>query len=309
MSDGVNFTKYFSILYLFLLITLLGCSSSQVRISGTDKFFAANKKFSEFFPNKFPPKKLKLPLKTQSKAIITDMSKAFSEYLSFKGIKNQLNVSKHEVTILPKGDHYLNKVAKTLASSGIKLKYNGLYFAENPFSVGTFNENRKEMLISHRTFEPKIDLNTILEHELIHVGTYLKKQKKLPSLFYCKFKGEQFSPYYLSCDEMNAYHNDLKSLLKKKSNNIVLQSKIKAALMHTEPIPPLIDTLILSSFKVKEGIITIKGKNTKGKYTIEFPSYSIKSQNRSIKKKISLYLSKLREKSQEILNFIYKTDK
>ena len=177
------------------------------------------------------------------------------------------------------------------------------------FSAGTFDEKSKTMILSHRAFKNKKLSEQILAHELVHVETFKNKQNKNPSPFYCQFKGKQFTPHLLSCDEMNAYNSDIKRFLKSGMNEKALTSKIRAAKMHTDPIPQLIENLDLNSSKNENGLIIVQGKNNKGNYWVEFPDFSIKSRNKSVKQMAKAYLGEVRSTAQKFSRYIQSLEK
>ena len=295
LKEGV-----FCLFFLGILgMTILGCSSKMV--SYDKSFIDAEEDFSVLFPSQYPPRKIKPSLDDREVLVLANMTRAVSKQLFSSGIKNKASIRKYEVIILPQGTHYLSQMAKKLKLNGVTLKYDGLYFAKNPFSDGTFREKAKEMLISHRTIKNGKILSDVIEHELIHVETYNKMRKKLPSPFYCQFKGQQFAPHYLSCDEMHAYHNDLKRLLKTKTNKSFIQSKLHAAQMHTEPIIQLIKNLEMTEVKILDETVIIAGKNSLGEYSMEFPIYSVKESNLPPLQIARIYTRKVRVKASGVV--------
>lgn len=324
LSDKVKLTQnrislmevtsvFISMVYLIILwglwgSTFIACSSRPSLIDKSNQSFKnAEINFSQAFPAQFPPKKVGNPLSSQETFSISTMVRAVSGRLSVLGVKHKMNIEDHEVIILPKGSHYLNKTAKTLgALGGGVLKYNGLYFAKNPFSAGTFLEPEEEMLVSHKAIKKYEILIDVIEHELVHVMTYNKKKEKVPSPFYCQFKGEQFAPHYLSCDEMNAYHQDLKRLLKtsnKISRASIIRSKLAAAKMHTDPIPQLIKGLAANTVRVTGNTLIIEGENSSGKYTMEFPTYAVQNSKLPLMELAEIYTRKVQAKAQELSIF------
>ena len=130
-------------------------------------------------------------------------------------------------------------------------------------------------MLSQVLFNDPIKLRRIVKHELVHVETYRKFNRKEFSPFYCKFTGNQFSPHYLSCDEMNAYSFDLKNLKAEKADQAEIDKKINHARTHIEPIKDLISHLDYGSVKIENDIVKITGRNLKGSYRMEFPSFLV----------------------------------
>lgn len=160
------------------------------------------------------------------------------------------------------------------------------------------------MILSHRAFKDEKLLAQILAHELVHVETFKKKIKAESSPFYCQFKGKQFAPHLLSCDEMNAYNSDIKRYIKSKMSKKALKSKIGAAKMHTDPIPQLIENLNYDSTRKENGIIFIKGKNKKGHYWVEFPDFSIRHKGKNTNQVAKAYMSQVKKTANKFSKYI-----
>ena len=295
--------KQFKIVIL-LLVLLSACSTTSLKNSPNFDFIKAQEKFLQHFPDKYPPTEVKLPLNDGDKRAIQNMAQEVAKYLVSNNVNNELNLNKYEVVISSDGKDQLNKIAKKLKLSQITFKYDGLYFAKNPFSAGTFNETENTLLISHEAMANPAQLEDVINHELVHIETYQRKQKKLPSLFYCKFTGEQFAPHYLSCDEMNAYNEDLKRLIMLPDGKSLIAKKIKAAKMHTNPVPELIERLFIDSAKLKGDSIIIKGMNAKGSYQLEFPRFSCENPQQNIEKLALDYTNQVKIKANDYIAFI-----
>ena len=140
--------------------------------------------------------------------------------------------------------------------------------------------------------------------KMVHVKTFQSKKRHDPSLLYCKFKGEQFAPHYLPCDEMKAYHLDLKELVLSQADNKLILQKINSAKMHTAPIPSLVQKIDLSTLKQKNGLLTLQGKNSTGSFWIEFPTYSLKASKDPLKVRVQRYFDELSSTAQKYDNYL-----
>ncbi len=256
-----------------LIIVMAGCTLAPQPKTKNIDFSLASKSFNSEFPRVWPAKKIITP-SAEQKSIIKNMTTASSYKLSKMGVKH-VRTSDYIIKILPGNSTYLNKQAKRLKKLKSTLLLDSLYFAKNPFSAGTFDSTQKVMILSHENLTNENRMKLVLQHEFVHVETYQKLISKTPSVFHCNFKGPQFEPHYLSCDEMNAYHQDLKTLVKNKADKKDIKNKLQPAKGHTSPIPKLISSLNTKSISFDHDIVTIKGTNKGGPYRIEFPAFNL----------------------------------
>ena len=263
-------------IFLFLVAIFAGCSTFQKQHEPI-AFKDALKKFDEEFPSQWPTKSVVEPLSGEQKKAIDDILVSLSQYFTNNNIDHK--VSGYEIIILPTQTSQLNQTSFQLSTDQISLKYNALYFAKNPFSAGTFDHESKQFLLSQNLFDNQIKLQRVIRHEMIHVNTYKNKLQKTHSAFYCIFTGPQFSPHYLSCDEMNAYLEDLKNLVAENVESSEIAIKLKSAEIHTLPVIELISNLNYKTTTFKEGIVFVKGKNKNGEYQMEFPDFILKQKS------------------------------
>lgn len=270
-------------IYTGIVLLLFGCSSLK---SKTD-FERASNDFNQEFPATWPPKTVSPKMSAHQQQLIKNILFSVSEKLKEDGVDFKQEAEK--IIITGTNRSHLNQVAKELEKTSIVLAYDPSYFAKNPFSAGTFDENQKLFLLSHSVLKNNASLNRLLSHELVHVDTYKNRLAEVNSPFYCKFKGKQFEPHYLSCDEMNAYSSDLNLLINEKASKKDIKSKVEAAKMHTLPISNLIKNLNLKTLNIKDEVVIVSGANENGAYQIEFPKFVL-NKNKNLNDSTREYL-------------------
>lgn len=289
------------ILTLFFTISM-SCTSGTIMHKKSSSFSDAEKMFDNFFPRKWPAKKVIEPVSGERLVVLLNMRKEVEKHLETLGASYRV-IDDFSLQVLPEGKSTLSKYSTKLAYHNIKLVYNSLYFAKNPFSSGTFIEQKKTMIISHNIMLKKKKMEIVLEHEMVHVRTFLEKQKKQPSIFYCKFKGKMFQPHYLACDEMRAYNSDIDNLIEK--NDIAsLKSKLKSAKMHVKPVLELIPKLDASTWEVSKNSVKINNLDRKNDFYFEFPVFSIDSAQKMKKAVILNYLNDVVVYAKKMMNKI-----
>ncbi len=295
--------KCHSLLMLIACIALSGCASHTKSNSSTGDFQTAEAGFNEKFPRTWPPKPVNNPLDQNDISVLTNITAAVASKMEQSNAKFH-RVGEFEIEMDPEGDSQLNALARDLKKDGIVVKYDALYFAKNPFSAGSFNDESKTFLFSHSVLKEELSLKNLISHELVHVGTFRERVKNDPSPFFCKFKGKQFEPHYLACDEMKAYNSDIKNLVATGASSENLKAKIQAARMHTEPIPNLIEKLKISSAKEINGVILISGTNKDGDFQMEFPEFALAGAVGKKPARIKKHLSEVKRIAIDYLAYI-----
>jgi hypothetical protein len=284
-------------------MVLSGCVSHPKPASFSEQFQTAEASFNEKFPRTWPPKPLQNPPDQSEISVLTNMTAAVASRLKQSNVKFH-NSGEFEIEIDPEGDSQLSTLAKDLRKDDIVVKYDALYFAKNPFSAGSFNDESKTFLVSHSALKDESSLRNLINHELVHVGTFRERTAKEPSPFYCRFRGKQFEPHYLACDEMKAYNSDIKNLVSASGSTETLKAKIQAARMHTEPIPSLIERLNLSSAIETNGVILIGGANKEGNFQMEIPDFVLVGTGGKKQARIKKHLDEVKRTAINYLAYI-----
>lgn len=282
-----------------ILFFLIGCATPNPAHQNGWNFTSALEYFNKVFPVAWPPKPLNSPLSSEQLQALSRITEAVDQALTKSGV-NYKRIDRYKVVVTPTGETPLNQYAKQLENSGTALEYDALYFAANPFSMGSFQSQTNILLFSHAALKDDQTIRDLIEHELVHVKTNQDLKNKVYSVFYCKFKGQQFEPFYLACDEMKAYNSDLKRLLARNADSQAIKSKAKPAKMHTEPIESLINGLKVSAFKVDDGNILVPGQNAEGEYIMEFPRFVLGKSKKVTQKQVEDHLRSVRAEAKKL---------